>query len=110
MSNVRVEWVTLGTGALYDGTAPNVLRAAVGSATLLTAGATATAAGSRPQAPAADRSLFARVSAVDGPVIAAFGANPTAAANNGVLILEGQIELLPVVPGDLLSFIQPVLA
>ena len=110
MTNVRVEWVTLGTGALYDGTAPNVLRAVAGAAVLLTVGTTATSAGSRPQAPAMDHTLFARISAIDGAVIAAFGVNPTAAANNGVLVLEGQVELLPVVPGDLLSFIGPVLA
>ena len=104
--NIRYEWVTLGIGALHDGSAPNVLRSIVGSGAALPVTGSATAAGSRPVAPASERApLFARITAIDGNVVVATGADPTASQTNGILVMQGGVELLPVAPGDKLSFV-----
>ena len=104
MATVRVEWINLAVGMLHDGGAGNVVKAVVGTATKLAVTSTATAAGSRPTAPAGAR--YARVSGVDGNSIVAWGADPTAAQDNGLLVSAGQAEAIPVTAGDKLSFVE----
>ncbi len=104
MASVRVEWINLAVGLLYDGGATNVVKDVAGNAAKLAVTSTATAAGSRPVAPSDAR--YARVSAVEGNSIVAWGADPTAAQDNGILVPEGQVEAIPVIPGEKLSFVE----
>jgi hypothetical protein len=104
MARVHLEWVELSIGPLYDAGASNVVKGVFGAAQTLSVGASATAAGARPTAPAGAR--YARLSAVDGNVIAAWGADPTAAQANGMLVMQGAVELVPVAEGDLLSLVE----
>lgn len=105
MAKVRVEWITLGVGPLYNGKHENVLDEIVQAEPLIDVTTTATAPASRPLAPAGEL-VHARITAVTGDVIAAWGPDPTAAQTNGVLVLEGGVELVPVVQGDRLSFVE----
>lgn len=104
MATVRVEWVNLSVGLLHDGGATNVIKDVVDDAINLAVTATATAAESRPDVPRDAR--YARVSAVEGNVIVAWGEDPTAAQDNGLLVLEGQVEAIPVADDEKLSFIE----
>lgn len=104
MTIVRVEWINLSVGPLYDGGAANVIREVVGAATALAVTGTATDAGSRPEAPAGAR--YARVTALDGNAIVAAGADPTADQTNGLVVASGAVELVPVASGDKLSFVE----
>jgi hypothetical protein len=104
MASVRVEWINLAVGMLHDGGAANVVKDVAGTATKLAVTSTATLAGSRPVAPAGAR--YARVSGVEGNSIVAWGADPTAAQDNGILVAEGQVEAIPVVAGQKLSFVE----
>jgi hypothetical protein len=104
MAAVRVEWINLAVGPLYDGGSANVVKDVVGAATKLAVTSTATAAGSRPQAPAGAR--YARVTAIEGNAIVAWGADPTAAQDNGLVVAEGQVEAIPVAGGEKLSFVE----
>lgn len=104
MASVRVEWINLAVGMLHDGGAANVVEDVAGTATKLAVTSTATEAASRPVAPAGAR--YARVSAVAGNSIVAWGADPTAAQNNGLLVTEGQVEAVPVAAGQKLSFVE----
>lgn len=43
---------------------------------------------------------------MDGNVIAAWGEDPTAVQTNGMLVMQGAVELVPVSEGNLLSFVE----
>lgn len=111
MAKVRVEFITLGESESKDA-APNVLVGMIGSGVTLDVTSTATTAGNRPTAPAfagnvkTGEVMYARVSGVTGAVVVAWGTNPTATQANGVLVMEGSIELIPVEAGQRLSFIE----
>ena len=104
MAIVRVEWINLAVGLLHDGGAANVVKEVAGAATKLSVTSTATEPGSRPQAPVGVR--YARITAIEGFSIVAWGADPTAAQDNGLLVHEGQVEAIPVVAGEKLSFVE----
>jgi hypothetical protein len=120
MPQVAVSFVILGRGPIIDGAATNVVRREIAAVGPLAVTGTATAAGSRPQAPPVPagenpNQLFAHVanrgSGADiGPVRVAWGANPTAAAGaspSGLWIEPGNVEVIgPLTPGWLLSFVQ----
>ena len=110
MAKVRVEWITLGFNS--SGGNENVLSKQIGSAVSV-AGitTTATVAGNRPVAPAVgsigqNSGLHARISGVEGNSIVAWGADPTASQTNGLLIMAGGVEVIPVDPGQKLSFVE----
>ena len=116
MAKVRVEFVMLGISPGSDNNSANVLKALVGTPATLSVSATATVAASRPVAPSLPASpdptragygrLYARISAVEGDTIVAWAADPTAAQDNGVLVLQGAVEAVPVAPGEKLSFVE----
>jgi hypothetical protein len=106
MAAVVVEWVKLSNSPGYDGGQQNIIKTVHGSRSALSVTGTATSAGSRPVAPSVDGPLYARVTAVTGNSIAEFGADPTATQTNGLLVIEGGVELIPVLAGDKLSFIE----
>ena len=49
---------------------------------------------------------YARLTALDANIIASWGVDPTAAVGEGLLVLTGQVEVMKVADGDLLSFIE----
>jgi hypothetical protein len=109
MARAKVEFVHMGEGTIVDGRGINVLQSVVTTLDYITVTDTATAAESRPAAPPpleGGGAMYARVTAVDGPVIVAWGANPTASATSGVRLCEDQPEMIPVVTGTLLSFVE----
>lgn len=103
MATLRVEWVNLSVGPLNDGGAANVVVGVLGAAAKFSVTGTATAAGSRPAAPAGAR--YARVTVTSGNAIVAWGADPTASQTNGLLVPAGTSELVPVAAGEKLSFV-----
>ncbi len=106
-ARIRIEWVSLGFGYQTNGVAMNVVGSVL-SAVNLNVTTSATDAGSRPVAPAPSQggSLYARLTALDNPVIAAWGADPTATSTNGVRLCVDQPEVVPVLTGDKLSFLE----
>lgn len=111
MTTASVEWVNLGPSEAVghfktsEGRhSQNVLRDVQGTPARLAVTGTATTAGSRPVAPAGAR--YARVTAVDGNVIVAWGADPTASQTNGIVIPAGMVEPVPIEEGQKLSFIE----
>lgn len=116
MANVRVEFMTLGTSPGFDNHSSGVLKALLGTPVKLAVSSTATVAASRPVAPnlpspanpaRADYGrIYARVTAIDGNVIVQTGSDPTAAQTNGVLVLAGSVEPIPLLAGEKLSFIE----
>lgn len=110
-TKARVEFVTLGLGFDADTRAPNVIKTIEGTATALSVTGTATTAGSRPVAPTftaqnLNNQMYARVTAFDGNIIAAVGADPTASATNGIGIPSGGVELFPISAGEKVSLIE----
>lgn len=96
MTEIRVEFGIITAGGRFG--------SRINPPAILTVTGTATLAGSRPAVPAG--ATAARLSAIDGDVIFAIGANPTASTTtNGQLVSSGMPEIIPVNPGDLLSFI-----
>ncbi|WP_425962649.1 hypothetical protein [Rhizobium nepotum] len=112
MVAVRYEWIKLGRadatkipGISTAGIADNVIADSVGTSGNLTVTTTATASGSRPAAPVDSDKLYARLTAIDGPVHVVKGTNPTATLTNGLRLVPNVPEVLAVKSGDLLSFI-----
>jgi hypothetical protein len=104
MATVRVEWINLSVGLLHDGGSTNVVKDVIGEAAVVAVTSVATTPESRPDAPRDAR--YARVTAVEGNSIVAWGEDPTAAQDNGLLILEGNVEAVPVADDEKLSFIE----
>lgn len=104
MSTMRVEFITLGTGELYDKAGPNIINGQVGTPQSVSVTITATVPASRPVVPAGTE--YVRLTALDANIIASWGADPTAAVGEGLLVLTGQVEVMKVTDGDLLSFIE----
>ncbi|MBX9757199.1 MAG: hypothetical protein K2Y29_00370 [Beijerinckiaceae bacterium] len=104
-ARVKVEFIHLGDGARIDGGAENVIETLVQANDYLAVTTTVTVAGSRPAAPAptGKGQMYARVTALDNPVIVAWGSNPTASNTSGVRLQADRDELFPVSQGDLLS-------
>ena len=100
MTTARIEFLKLGVGALYDGTPENCI-AGVHAVAEIEATATATAGNARPAAPVKG---MARVIALGGPIIVAFGYDPTAARlTPGVYVTDGSDVVVPVNAGDFIS-------
>lgn len=95
MTQIRVEFGIRTAGGGFS---------QLGAAELVTVTGTATAAGDRPVAPAG--ATLARLSAVGAAVIAAIGADPTADAASGTLVVPGERAELPLAAGQKLSFIE----
>jgi hypothetical protein len=106
MATAIVEWVRLSSGPGFDGGEINIIKAVYGQRSALAVTAVATAPASRPVAPAGGDMLYARVSAVAGNIIAAWGDDPTADQQNGLMILAGNVELIPIASGQKLSFVE----
>ncbi len=104
MSTMRVEFIKLGTGELYDKAGPNIINGQVGTPQSVSVTTSATAPASRPAVPVGTE--YARLTALDANIIASWGANPTAAVGEGLLVMSGQVEVMKVAEGDLLSFIE----
>lgn len=104
MSTMRVEFIKLGTGELYDKAGPNIINGMVGTPLNIAVTITATVPASRPVVPVGTE--YARLTALDANIIASWGANPTAAIGEGLLMLSGQVEVMKVADADLLSFIE----
>lgn len=114
MASVRYEWIKLGRadstkipGISTGGIADNVIAGIIGTSGDLPVTTTATAANSRPAAPTdvADK-IYARLTAIDGPVfVAQPGSNPTATLTNSLRLSPGIPEVIAVKSGDKLSFI-----
>lgn len=96
MTQIRYEFGALSHGALIAGR--------VAGAGALAVTGTATVAGSRPTVPAG--ASVARLTAIDGHVIAEHGADPTAAQDNGILVPAGATEAIGVAAGEKLSFVE----
>lgn len=107
MASVRYEWIKLGRSVGTTGWADNVITDTIGSGATLTVTTSATAANSRPVAPNSGKvgELYARLTAIDGPVHVEKGTDPTATLTNGLRLVPGVPEVLAVAPGSLLSFI-----
>lgn len=107
MASVRYEWIRLGRAIGTTGWADNVITDTVGAGGTLTVTTTATATNNRPVAPASGKvgELYARLTAIDGPVHVEKGQNPTVTLTNGLRLVPNVPEVLAVSPGDLLSFI-----
>lgn len=110
MGKLRIEYVQLGAGRNVDGTAVNVIKRVIASAPTLAVTTTATAAGSRPTVPPLQNGEphITRLTALEGNLIVAWGSNPTAADNQGLLLMEGMCEGIPMAAGDLISAIEVV--
>lgn len=104
MSTMRVEFIKLGTGELYDKAGPNIINGLVGTPQSVSVTISATAPASRPVVPAGTE--YARLTALDANIIASWGVDPTAAIGEGLLVLSGQVEVMKVADADLLSFIE----
>lgn len=107
-ARVKVEYVYLGDGRTVDGASENVIEKIVSVLDYIAVTDTATAAESRPVTPAATGAgqMYARVTALDAPVIVAWGADPTASVTSGLRLPMDQPEAVPVSPGELLSFLE----
>jgi hypothetical protein len=106
MAAVIVEWVRLSSGPGFDGGEVNIIKAVHGQRAALAVTAAPTAAAERPVAPAGGDMLYARVTALAGNIVVAWGDDPTADQLNGVSILAGGVEPIPVLPGQRLSFVE----
>lgn len=101
----RYEFITVGRGTPYDDGSQCVIDDVI-SAGLLEVTGTATASGSRPQAPTSGYGrVLARVTALSEDIAVAHGEDPTATQSNSLSILSGYFEYFEVEPGDKLSFI-----
>lgn len=102
MARVRIEYVSPASGGLA-----NPLGGALVSAVAeFSVTGSATVAGSRPVVPTPSHSpIYAVIFALDGPVYAATGSDPTASDTAGVRVEPGTPRTLAVSPGDKLSFI-----
>lgn len=112
MASVRYEWITLGRaegtkvpGISTAGIADNVIADIVGTSGNVAVTTSATADASRPTAPASTDRLYARLTAIDGPVHVLKGVSPTASLTNGLRLVVGVPEVLAIKPGEKLSFI-----
>lgn len=107
MASVRYEFVKLGRAVGTSGWADNVITDSVGTGGTLAVTTTATTADSRPVAPNVGLvgQLYARLTAIDGPVHVEKGSDPTATLTNGLRLVPNVPEVLAVKPGELLSFI-----
>lgn len=109
MARAKVEWVHMGEGTMIDGRGANVLQKIISALNYITVTTSATESGSRPAAPPpleGGGAMYARVTALDAPVIVAWGADPTASNTSGVRLGTDQPEMIPVVQGSLLSFLE----
>jgi hypothetical protein len=107
-ARVKVEFVHLGDGVLQDGKAQNIIQTLVQANDYRAVTTSATSGGSRPAAPSTTGigPMYARVTALDNPVIVAWGTNPTASVTSGIRLQIDRDELIPVMPGELLSFME----
>lgn len=110
MPRANYEIVTLGIAPLYNGAASNVVNRVLQRAAAIDVTTTATAAGSRPTVPASPTGepLYARITALDGPILVAWGENPTASATapDCLRIEAGSVEVIPVQASQRLSFLE----
>jgi hypothetical protein len=108
-ARAKVEFIHLTEGTRVDGRSSNLIESVVSSIDYVAVSTIATSGGSRPAAPAPEEGrgqLWARVTALDNPVIVAWGSDPTASNTSGVRLPTDQPECIPVVEGDLLSFLE----
>jgi hypothetical protein len=107
MSTVRIEWLHLGIGQLIDRAGSNLPNAVLAVIPSFSVGPAPTVPANRPAAPGTVSALptHAKVHALDGSVIVAWGSDPTAAEDSGLLIEPGEPALIPLTSGDKLSFI-----
>lgn len=104
-ARARVEFVTMSRAAA--GRHDNIIRSLIAATAILAVSTSATSAGSRPTAPAtAPADTYARVICLDNPVYVAWGPDPTATATNSLMLTPGVAEMIPVGPGDKLSFLE----
>lgn len=114
-ARVKISYVQLNDGRFGINGGSPILRKVISSLPLITVTTTATLAGSRPAAPAQadpDSPYYARVTAIDNPVLVAWddtdANDPTAsdASGPGVRIEAGSVELIPMIEGRKMSFIE----
>lgn len=107
MSAVRIEWLHLGIGQLIDRVGANLPSTVLAVVPSFAVDGAPTTPGNRPVAPgtASELPTHARIHALDGPVIVAWGADPTAAENAGLRVDPGAPVVVPVTGGDKLSFV-----
>lgn len=109
MARAQVSFIQIFDGVRITGGPVAVLRSVATTLAPIDVDGTATSGESRPVVPApADglSQLYARVTALDGPIMAAWGDDPTASATSGLLIVADATELIPVQTGEKLSFIE----
>lgn len=108
MARAQVSFVQLYDGVRIGGSPNPILRRVTSTLALIDVAETATAAEDRPEVPSpADNlsQLYARVTALEGNIMVAWGDDPTASETEGLLILANSVEVIPVRPGEKLSFI-----
>lgn len=109
MARAQISFVQIFDGVRIMGGPNAIIRSVTSTLAPIDVDGTATAGEARPVVPVpADTmsQLYARVTALDGALMAAWGADPTASDTSGLLIVSDATELIPVEAGDKLSFIE----
>lgn len=104
--STKIEIVHVGEGLDVSRSARNVIHGLAQTLATISVTTAATLGGSRPVVPASDRRIYARITPIDGNVIVAWGADPTASDTSGIIVTAGTTELIHVRPGELLSLIE----